>query len=94
MGQLFAEHVREMQEEYVTAQIAKCSERHAFKVMLQCWVVECSFAWLEKYLRLRQDCIAIPQYRPVVYPLDLLCLSCLRDFEQVLREEIKFGSNF
>lgn len=37
-------------------QIAKRSELHTFAVMPQRWVVERSFAWLEKCRRLWKNC--------------------------------------
>lgn len=39
-----------------TVQIAKRSELHRFAVMPQRWVVERSFAWLEKCRRLWKNC--------------------------------------
>lgn len=42
--------------EHVGVQIAKCSELHTFKVMPQRWVVERSFAWLEKNRLLWKNC--------------------------------------
>jgi transposase len=39
-----------------TVQIAKRSELHTFKVIPQRWVVERSFAWLEKCRRLWKNC--------------------------------------
>ena len=42
--------------EQVTVQIAKRSELHTFKVMPKRWVVERSFAWLEKNRRLWKNC--------------------------------------
>ena len=39
-----------------TVQIAKRSELHTFSVMPQRWVVERSFAWLEKNRRLWKNC--------------------------------------
>ena len=41
---------------YVTVQIAKRSELHTFKVMHKRWVVERSFAWLDKNRRLWKNC--------------------------------------
>ena len=52
VGQPFAQGVREVLGEHVTVQIAKRSELHTFKVMPKRWVVERSFAWLEKHRRL------------------------------------------
>jgi transposase len=40
----------------VTVQIAKRSELHTFKVMPKRWIVERSFAWLEKNRRLWKNC--------------------------------------
>ncbi|OLH18500.1 transposase, partial [Xanthomonas oryzae] len=37
-------------------QIAKRSELHTFKVMPKRWIVERSFAWLEKNRRLWKNC--------------------------------------
>lgn len=49
-GQPFAEAVRELIG--ATVQVAKRSELHTFAVIPQRWVVERSFAWLEKCRRL------------------------------------------
>ncbi len=40
----------------VTVQIVKRSQLHAFKLMSKRWIVERSFAWLEKNRRLRKNC--------------------------------------
>jgi len=48
VGEFFVQSVREFLGEQVTVQIAKRSELHTFKVMPQRWIVERSFAWLEK----------------------------------------------
>jgi transposase len=48
IGEPFAEGVRAILGKPVTVWIAKRSERHTFKVMPKRWVVERSFAWLEK----------------------------------------------
>ena len=56
VGQPFAQGVRNILGECVTVQIAKRSELHTFKVMPQRWVVERSFAWLEKNRRLWKNC--------------------------------------
>jgi len=37
-------------------QVAKRNELHTFKVMAKRWVVERSFAWLEKNRRLWKNC--------------------------------------
>jgi transposase len=42
--------------EAVTVQIAKRSELRRFAVIPQRWVVERSFAWLEKHRRLWKNC--------------------------------------
>ena len=51
-GEPFAQGVQELLGPHVTVQIAKRSELHTFKVMPQRWIVERSFAWLEKNRRL------------------------------------------
>jgi len=55
-GKPFARGVREVLGEQVTVQIAKRSELHTFKVMPKRWVVERSFAWLDKNRRLSKNC--------------------------------------
>lgn len=56
VGEPFAQGAREVLGEHVTVQIAKRSELHTFKVMPKRWVVERSFAWLEKNRRLWKNC--------------------------------------
>jgi transposase len=51
-----AQGVRDILGEHVTVQIAKRSELHTFKVMPKRWVVERSFAWLEKNRRPWKNC--------------------------------------
>jgi transposase len=55
-GEPFAQDVREILGEQVTVQIAKRNELHTFKVMPKRWIVERSFAWLEKNRRLWKNC--------------------------------------
>ena len=55
-GQPFAQGVQEIVGGHVTVQIAKRSELHTFKVMPKRWIVERSFAWLEKNRRLWKNC--------------------------------------
>lgn len=54
VGQPFADAVKELLGAEV--QIAKRSELHTFAVMPQRWVVERSFAWIEKSRRLWKNC--------------------------------------
>jgi transposase len=56
VGDPFAQGVQSVLGEHVSVQIAKRSELHTFKVMPQRWVVERSFAWLEKNRRLWKNC--------------------------------------
>lgn len=56
VGEPFAQSVRETLGEAVTVQIAKRSELHKFAVIPKRWVVERSFAWLEKNRRLWKNC--------------------------------------
>lgn len=55
-GKPFAQGVGDILGEQVTVQIAKRSELHTFKVMPKRWIVERSFAWLEKNRRLWKNC--------------------------------------
>jgi transposase len=55
-GQPFAQGVRDILGEHVTVQIAKRSELHTFRVMPKRWIVERSFAWLDKNRRLWKNC--------------------------------------
>ena len=54
VGQPFAHAVEELLGAQV--QIAKRSELHTFAIMPQRWVVERSFAWIEKCRRLWKNC--------------------------------------
>jgi transposase len=56
VGRPFAQGVSEILGGHVTVQIAKRSELHTFKVIPKRWVVERSFAWLEKNRRLWKNC--------------------------------------
>ncbi|WP_371265317.1 IS5 family transposase [Nitrosomonas eutropha] len=56
IGQPFAQDVKDILDEHVTVQIAKRSELHTFKVIPKRWIVERSFAWLEKNRRLWKNC--------------------------------------
>jgi transposase len=56
VGKPFAQGVQDILGGHVSVQIAKRSELHTFKVMPQRWVVERSFAWLEKNRRLWKNC--------------------------------------
>lgn len=56
VGQPFAQGVCDILGEHVTVQIAKRSELHTFKVMPKRWIVERSFAWLDKNRRLWKNC--------------------------------------
>ena len=56
VGEPFALGVREILGEAATVQIAKRSELHKSAVIPKRWVVERSFAWLEKNRRLWKNC--------------------------------------
>ena len=56
VGKPFALCVQEILGAQVTVQIAKRSELHKFAVIPKRWVVERSFAWLEKNRRLWKNC--------------------------------------
>ena len=52
----FANSVKTLLGETVTTEVAKRDELHTFKVIPKRWVVERSFAWLEKNRRLWKNC--------------------------------------
>ena len=56
VGRPFAQGVQDILGGHVAVQIAKRSELHTFKVMPRRWIVERSFAWLEKNRRLWKNC--------------------------------------
>ena len=56
VGKPFAQCDQDLLGGHVAVQIAKRRELHTFKVMPQRWVVERSFAWLEKNRRLWKNC--------------------------------------
>ncbi|MDO4795582.1 MAG: transposase, partial [Brachymonas sp.] len=56
VGKPFAQGVQTILGEHVQVQMAKRSELHTFKVMPKRWIVERSFAWLEKSRRLWKNC--------------------------------------
>ncbi len=56
VGKPFAQGVQDILGGHVRVQVAKRRELHTFKVMPQRWVVERSFAWLEKNRRLWKNC--------------------------------------
>ena len=56
VGQPFAQQAQEILGAHVTVQIAKRGELHTFKVMPKRWIVERSFAWLDKNRRLWKNC--------------------------------------
>ena len=53
-GEKFASSVKEIID--ATVEVAKRNELHTFKVIPKRWVVERSFAWLEKCRRLWKNC--------------------------------------
>lgn len=55
-GDNFAAGVRTILHDGVEVQIAKRNELHTFEVLPKRWIVERSFAWLEKNRRLWKNC--------------------------------------
>ncbi|STZ01911.1 Uncharacterised protein [Moraxella equi] len=55
-GKTFAHCVKSILGETVTTEVTKRDELHKFKVIPKRWVVERSFAWLEKNRRLWKNC--------------------------------------
>ncbi|WP_145971873.1 IS5 family transposase [Wolbachia endosymbiont of Cimex lectularius] len=72
-----------------TVEVIKRSELHTFVVLPKRWVVERSFAWLEKCRRLWKNC-----ERKLNTSLQMIVLSfislCYEDFKQVLRGLVRF----
>ena len=66
LGKPFALGVREILGEHVTVQIAKQSEMHKFVVTPKRWVVERSFAWLNKNRRLSKNCERLAHHQSAV----------------------------
>ncbi len=56
VGQPFELSVQKILGDHVKVQIAERSELHTFKVIPKRWVVERSFAWLDKNRRLWKNC--------------------------------------
>ena len=56
VGEPFANGVKEQLGDHVKVQVAKRDELHHFTVMPKRWIVERSFAWLEKNRRLWKNC--------------------------------------
>ncbi len=67
-GETFADQVRALLG--ATVEIAKRSELHTFAVIPKRWVVERSFAWLEKCRRLWKNC-----ERLLETSLGMVCLA-------------------
>ena len=55
-GENFASGVQKILHDGVEVQIAKRNELHTFEVLPKRWIVERSFAWLEKNRRLWKNC--------------------------------------
>ena len=56
VGESFAQAVKQTLGQEVTVHIAKRGELHKFTVIPKRWVVERSFAWLDKNRRLWKNC--------------------------------------
>lgn len=78
VGKPFAHGVQDILGGHVRVQIAKRSELHTFKVMPQRWVVERSFAWLEKNRRLWKNCERLLNTRLQLIHLAFLALLLKR----------------
>lgn len=70
-GKKFSDAVREMLGAKV--EVAKRSELHTFKVIPKRWVVERSFAWLDKCRRLWKNC-----ERKINTSLNIVILAFIR----------------
>jgi transposase len=70
-----------------SVQVAKRSDLPTFTVIPKLWVVESSFAWLEKCRRLWKNAINNPTLAYSSFPLPSLS-SCFGDRKQVLRATV------
>ncbi len=77
-GEKFATQIKDIIG--ATVEVIKRSELHSFVVLPKRWVVERSFAWLEKCRRLWKNC-----ERKLNTSLQMIVLSFYKDFKQVLR---------
>ncbi len=77
-GEKFATQIKDIIG--ATVEVIKRSELHSFVVLPKRWVVERSFAWLEKCRRLWKNC-----ERKLNTSLQMIVLSFYEDFKQVLR---------
>jgi len=55
-GENFANAVKEKLGNHVEVEVVKRNELHTFAVLPKRWIVERTFAWLEKYRRLWKNC--------------------------------------
>lgn len=86
-GEPFAEAVKDKLD--ATVQVAKRSDLHTFAVIPKRWVVERSFAWLEKCRRLWKNCERKPNTSLQMIHLAFLVLLCSEDREQTLSADFK-----
>ena len=77
-GEPFVQGVQGILGGHVTVQIAKRSELHTFKVMPKRWIVERSFAWLDKNRRLWKNCERLLNTSLQFVHLAFLALLCRR----------------
>lgn len=75
-GKPFAEAIKELLGAQVT--VAKRNELHTFKVIPKRWVVERSWAWLEKCRRLWKNCEYYPETSKQMVVLAFLALAVKR----------------
>ncbi len=80
-GEKFATQIKDIIG--ATVEVIKRSELHSFVVLPKRWVVERSFAWLEKCRRLWKNC-----ERKLNTSLQMIVLSFYEDFKQVLKLDI------
>ena len=79
-GEKFATTIKKII--HATVEVVKRSELHTFKVIPKRWVVERSFAWLEKYRRLWKNCerkLSTSRQMIILAFISLLARRCLKD---------------
>ena len=86
-GESFAKAIKEFLG--ATVEVVKRSELHKFSVIPKRWVVERSFAWLEKCCRLRKNCEKKLDSSLAMVQLAFVRLL-VKDFRQVLKDNCFF----
>jgi transposase len=80
-GETFAQNIKKILKK-ITVEVVKRSELHTFSVIPKRWVVERSFAWLEKCRRLWKNCerkLSTSRHMVILAFISLLVRRGLKD---------------